>query len=529
MFSMLSKNCVYISKPKMARNLVTDPKYGFLKQLGITAENPGLYDGRWGGSGKVVESVSPATGKVIAKVRTSSVQEANNAITEARKAWSQWASLPVPTRGEIIRQIGDELRQNLKPLGQLLSLEVGKILPEGIGEIQEIVDICDFAVGLSRMLPGQIIPSERKDHVILEKWNPLGVVGVISAFNFPAAVFGWNAAIALVCGNTTIWKAALTTPLISIATTRIIANVFERNGIPGSVASLVTGGADVGDTIVTDTRVPLVSFTGSTKVGKQVALKVQDRFGKFLLELGGNNATLVDQDADLDLAVRAAMFSCLGTTGQRCTSTRRLILHSKIKEEFLGKLKIAFQSILQRIGDPLDENTLYGPMHSQQSVDNYKNAIQTAVSNGGKIEFGGKQINRPGFYVEPTLISGLPPTAEIVQQETFAPIAYVFEVKSLEEAIAINNGVPQGLSSALFTKSLGNVFQWIGPHGSDCGLINVNIGTSGAEIGGAFGGEKATGYGRESGSDSWKYYMRRGTVTINYGKELPLAQGLKFE
>ncbi|KOC66630.1 Putative aldehyde dehydrogenase family 7 member A1 like protein [Habropoda laboriosa] len=489
MLRLLSRNSVYILQLQMSRHLVTDPKYGFLKQLGLTTENPGLYDGRWGGSGKVIESISPATGKVIAKVRTSTVQEASNAITEARKAWPQWASLPAPTRGEIVRQIGEELRNNLKPLGRLVSLEMGKILPEGIGEVQEYIDICDYAVGLSRMLPGSIFPSERKNHALLEKWNPLGVIGVISAFNFPVAVYGWNSAIAMVCGNAIVWKGALTTPLVSIATTKIITGVLERNGVPGSIACLVTGGSDVGETIVNDTRVPLVSFTGSTNVGRNVALKVQERFGKCLLELGGNNALIIAQDADLEMAIRAVVFSCVGTTGQRCTTTRRLILHSKIKDEFLD----------------------------------------SALKSGGKIEFGGKQIERLGFYVEPTIISGLSPKAEIVQKETFAPIVYIFEVNSLEDAIALNNGVQQGLSSSLFTKSIGNVFQWIGPHGSDCGIINVNIGTSGAEIGGAFGGEKATGGGRESGSDAWKHYMRRATITINYGNELPLAQGIKFE
>ncbi|XP_015597329.1 putative aldehyde dehydrogenase family 7 member A1 homolog [Cephus cinctus] len=530
MSRLLVRNLTPTSAAQLSlRKLVTDPKYGFLKQLGLVAENPGLYDGRWGGSGKVIESISPATGKVIARVRETTPQEASNAVTEAKKAWAHWASLPSPARGEIVRQIGDELRKNLKPLGQLVSLEMGKILPEGIGEVQEYIDICDYAVGLSRMLPGSLLPSERKDHILLEKWNPLGVIAVISAFNFPVAVYGWNSAIAMVCGNAIIWKGAPTTPLVSIATTKIVAGVLERNAIPGSVASLVTGGVDVGDTLVNDKRIPLVSFTGSTKVGKQVALKVQDRFGKSLLELGGNNALIVAQDADLEMTVRAAVFSCVGTAGQRCTTTRRLILHNKIKDELLGRLKTAFKSILGRIGDPLDDGTLYGPLHNQQAVDAYKETIRKAVESKGKIEFGGKQVERPGFYVEPTIISGLPINSEVVQHETFAPIVYIFEANSLEEAIVLNNSVEQGLSSSLFTKNVASMFQWIGPHGSDCGIVNVNIGTSGAEIGGAFGGEKATGGGRESGSDAWKQYMRRATVTINYGSELPLAQGIKFE
>ncbi|XP_063983916.1 putative aldehyde dehydrogenase family 7 member A1 homolog [Diachasmimorpha longicaudata] len=513
----------------MERNLVTDSRYGFLRQLGLTQENSGLFDGRWGGSGQLIDSICPSSGRTIAKIRESTPQEASNAVTEARKAWPQWASLPPPARGEIVRQIGDELRKNLRPLGQLVSLEMGKILAEGIGEVQEYIDICDYAVGLSRMLPGSIFPSERKDHALLEKWNPLGVIGVISAFNFPIAVYGWNSAIAMVCGDAVVWKGSPTTPLVSIATTKIIASVLERNGVPGSVAALVTGGADVGEVLVNDKRLPLVSFTGSTKVGREVALKVQERFGKALLELGGNNALIVSHDADLEMAVRAAVFSCVGTAGQRCTTTRRLILHSNIKDDFVGRLKIAFKSILARVGDPLEDSTLYGPLHSQHAVDNYKATVAEAVAAGGTIEFGGKQMDRPGFYVEPTIISGLPNDAEVVQSETFAPIVYILEANSIEDAIAQNNNAEQGLSSSLFTKNLSNVFQWIGPHGSDCGIVNVNIGTSGAEIGGAFGGEKATGGGRESGSDAWKQYMRRSTVTINYGSELPLSQGIKFE
>lgn len=529
MYHNLLKKIPQTINMQFTRNLINDSKYGFLKQLGLANENPGLYDGKWGGSGKVIESISPTSGEVIAKVRESTPEEAANAISEARKAWTQWASLPAPARGEIVRQIGDELRKNLKPLGQLVSLEMGKILPESIGEVQEYIDICDYAVGLSRMFAGGIFPSERKDHALLEKWNPLGVVGVISAFNFPVAVYGWNSAIAMICGNTIVWKGAPSTPLISIATTKIISGVLERNGIPGSVASLITGGADVGEALVNDKRVPLVSFTGSTKVGKEVALKVQSRFGKCLLELGGNNAFIVAPDANLEMAIRAAVFSCAGTAGQRCTTTRRLILHKSIKNEFIEKLRTAFKSILGRTGDPMEDSILYGPLHNQQALDAFKKSVKMAKENGGTVEFGGKQMERPGYYVEPTIISGLSPNDPIVQQETFAPIVYILEFDSLDEAIALNNNVEQGLSSSLFTNNIQNVFQWIGPLGSDCGIVNVNIGTSGAEIGGAFGGEKATGGGRESGSDSWKQYMRRSTVTINHGNELPLAQGIKFE
>ncbi|XP_012256643.2 alpha-aminoadipic semialdehyde dehydrogenase [Athalia rosae] len=511
------------------RTMSLNSDFGFLKELGLAGENLGTFDGQWKGSGPVIESISPGSGKVIARVHSSTPDEARNAITKAKEAWPQWASLPAPTRGEIVRQIGNELRVNLKPLGKLVALEMGKILAEGIGEVQEYVDICDYAVGLSRTLPGSFLPSERKDHVLIERWNPLGVIGVISAFNFPAAVYGWNSAIAMVCGNTIVWKGAPTTPLVSIATTKIVARVLERNGIPGSVASLITGDADIGTVLVEDRRVPLISFTGSTEAGKKVALKVQERFGKSLLELGGNNALIVAKDADLDMAIRAAVFSCVGTAGQRCTTTRRLILHAEIKIEFLERLKKAFAAVLERIGDPVEESTLYGPLHGSRSVDAYKLAIEKAVKAGGRVEFGGKVIDRPGFYVEPTIISGLSPTSELVRHETFAPIVYIFEAQSLEEAVAVNNDVEQGLSSSLFTKNLGDIFKWIGPLGSDCGIVNVNIGTSGAEIGGAFGGEKATGGGRESGSDAWKNYARRSTITINHGSELPLAQGIKFE
>ncbi|XP_046427802.1 alpha-aminoadipic semialdehyde dehydrogenase [Neodiprion virginianus] len=511
------------------RNLSSRSELAFLKELEIGPDNLGSFDGSWGGSGPVIESISPGNGEVIARVHSSTPDEVGNAITKAKESWPQWASMPAPARGEIVRQIGNELRKNLKPLGKLVSLEMGKILAEGIGEVQEYIDVCDYAVGLSRTLPGSLLPSERKDHVLLEKWNPLGVVGVISAFNFPVAVYGWNSAIAMVCGDTLVWKGAPTTPLVSIATTKIVAKVLERNGIPGSVASLITGGTDVGELLVNDNRVPLISFTGSTKAGKNVALKVQERFGKSLLELGGNNALIVTKDADLDMAIRAAVFSCVGTAGQRCTTTRRLILQTDIRTEFLKRLKMAFAGILGRIGDPIEESTLYGPLHSPAAVEAYKLTVEKAVKSGGCIEFGGKVIDRAGFYVEPTIISGLPASSDLVRHETFAPIVYILETNSLEEAIAVNNDVEQGLSSSLFTSNIGELFKWIGPLGSDCGIINVNIGTSGAEIGGAFGGEKATGGGRESGSDAWKHYARRATITINYGNELPLAQGIKFE
>jgi len=421
------------------------------------------------------------------------------------------------------------LRDKIEPLGKLVSMEMGKIVPEGVGEVQEYVDICDYALGLSRMLPGHIFPSERPGHALLECYNPLGVIGIITAFNFPVAVFGWNNAIAMVCGNAMIWKGAPSTPLVSVATTKIVTSVLEKNGFPGAIVSLCQGGTDVGQAISEDHRIKLVSFTGSTPVGKKVAVTVQERFGKHLLELGGNNALIVDENADIEMVVRSATFACVGTAGQRCTTLRRLILHEKVYDQVLERLKKAYGSILTRHGDPLDDGTLYGPMHSQVGVDGYKKTLEEAVKLGGKIEFGGKVIEREGLFVEPTIISGLPHDSPVVLRETFAPIVYLLKCNSLDEAIEWNNEVEQGLSSSLFTKNLGDVFKWMGPFGSDCGIVNVNIPTSGAEIGGAFGGEKATGGGRESGSDAWKQYMRRSTCTINYSKELPLAQGIKFE
>lgn len=513
----------------MASFLVDEPKYGFLKDLGLSQKNLGVYNGKWMGSGEVVTSLCPSNGKPIAEVVTGTKQDYEACITEAQKAWKIWADMPAPARGEIVRQIGDALREKIEPLGKLVSMEMGKIVPEGIGEVQEYVDICDYALGLSRSLPGHIFPSERPGHALLECWNPLGVMGIITAFNFPVAVFGWNNAIAMVCGNCMIWKGAPSTPLVSVATTKIVTSVLEKNGLPGGIVSLCQGGTEIGQALASDPRVKLVSFTGSTPVGKSVALTVQERFGKHLLELGGNNALIVDEDADLEMVVRSATFACVGTAGQRCTTLRRIILHEKVYDQVLERLTKAYASIFKRVGDPLEDGTLYGPLHSQKGVDGYLATIKEAVAAGGQIEFGGKTIEREGNYVEPTIISGLKHDSPVVLRETFAPIVYLLKTKSLDEAIEWNNEVEQGLSSSLFTKDLGKVFKWIGPMGSDCGIVNVNIPTSGAEIGGAFGGEKATGGGRESGSDAWKQYMRRSTCTINYSKELPLAQGIKFE
>ncbi|XP_065512765.1 alpha-aminoadipic semialdehyde dehydrogenase isoform X2 [Caloenas nicobarica] len=447
----------------MSSLLVSQPRYAWLRELGLQEENPGVYNGRWGGGGQVVTTFCPANNQPIASVRQANLEDYEETVKKAKEAWKVWADIPAPKRGEIVRQIGDALRQKIKVLGSLVSLEMGKIFVEGVGEVQEYVDVCDYALGLSRMIGGPVLPSERPGHALIEQWNPLGLVGIITAFNFPVAVYGWNSAIAMICGNACIWKGAPTTSLISVAVTKIISKVLEDNKVPGAICSLVCGGADIGTAMARDERMDLLSFTGSTKVGKQVALMVQERFGRSLLELGGNNAIIVFEDADLNLVIPSALFAAVGTAGQRCTTVRRLV------------------------------------------------------------------INRPGNYVEPTIVTGLPHDAPIVHTETFAPILYVLKFKEEEEVFAWNNEVKQGLSSSIFTKDLGRIFRWLGPKGSDCGIVNVNIPTSGAEIGGAFGGEKHTGGGRESGSDSWKLYMRRSTCTINYSKDLPLAQGIKFQ
>jgi aldehyde dehydrogenase family 7 protein A1 len=521
--------CNKLNYRAMSGLLIDEQKYSWLKDLGLSSDNKGVFWGEWGGSGEVTTSFCPANNRPIARVTQGNVADYEKCIKASREAWQTWADVTAPQRGEIVRQIGDALRDNLEKLGMLVSLEMGKIKPEGIGEVQEYVDICDYATGLSRMYSGKVIQSERPGHSLLECWNPLGTVGVISAFNFPCAVYGWNNALALVVGDCVLWKGAPTTPLTSIAITKIVQKVFEKNSLPPAVCSTICGGTDVGQAMAKDERIPLLSFTGSCAAGNKVAGVVAERFGKYLLELGGNNAIIVNEDADLDMVVQAGIFACVGTAGQRCTSTRRIILHEKVYDTVVEKLTKAYQSFMSRIGDPLDEGTLYGPLHSQQSVNGYLASVEAAKAQGGTIVFGGKRIEREGFYVEPTIVTGLAHDAEIVHRETFAPIVYILKCSNLDEAIAWNNEVKQGLSSSLFTKDVGNVFKWIGPKGSDCGIVNVNIPTSGAEIGGAFGGEKHTGGGRESGSDAWKQYCRRSTCTINYSKELPLAQGIKFE
>eukprot|EP01136_Pigoraptor_vietnamica_P032357 Opistho-1_new@94110 len=507
-----------------ARLLVNDLK--FLRDLGLGEENDGVFVDKWGGKGRVYETVNPATNQPIARVREGTLAEYHDAVKASKEAWKDWALVPAPVRGEIVRQIGDALRANKDPLGRLVSLEMGKILPEGWGEVQEYIDICDYAVGLSRMMSGKVIPSERPGHALLEQWHPLGVVGVTSAFNFPVAVYGWNNAIAMVGGNVCLWKPAPTVALSAIAVTRIIQGVLERNKLPGAIASLVCGGADIGKAMAEDKNVNLVSFTGSTQVGREVNVAVQRRFGKSIMELGGNNALIVMDDADIELAVRSVLFAAVGTAGQRCTTTRRLMLHEKIYQPFIDRLKAAYGHV--KIGNPLEDGVLCGPLHTKRAVEDYKRCVKEVQEQGGSILVGGKTIDGPGNFVQPT-IALVRHDMPVVQHETFVPVLHVMKFKTIDEAIEWNNEVSQGLSSSLFTKNHANMFKWLGPRGSDCGIVNVNIPTSGAEIGGAFGGEKETGGGRESGSDSWKQYMRRATCTINYSDKLPLAQGIKFE
>lgn len=500
--------------------------YSFLNEIGLDSTNiGGFVDGKWKASGSSVTSVNPSNNKAIAKVTEATVQDYEEGLRACSEAAKLWMTIPAPKRGEIVRQIGDALRAKLDPLGRLVSLEMGKILAEGIGEVQEIIDMCDFAVGLSRQLSGSIIPSERPDHMMFEVWNPLGIVGVITAFNFPCAVLGWNACIALVCGNCVVWKGAPTTSLITIAVTKLIAEVLERNKLPGAIFTSFCGGAEIGQAIAKDTRIPLVSFTGSTKVGLMVQQTVNARFGKCLLELSGNNAIIVMDDADIKLAVRSILFAAVGTAGQRCTTCRRLFLHESIYQNVVDQLVGLYKQV--KIGDPLEKGTLVGPLHTRASVENFKKGMSTIKSQGGKILTGGSVLESEGNFVEPTIVE-ISSDAPVVKEELFGPVLYVMKFRTLEEAFALNNSAPQGLSSSIFTRRPEAIFRWIGPLGSDCGIVNVNIPTNGAEIGGAFGGEKATGGGREAGSDSWKQYMRRSTCTINYGSELPLAQGINF-
>ncbi|RKP01521.1 hypothetical protein CXG81DRAFT_18691 [Caulochytrium protostelioides] len=498
-----------------------------LRRLGLDGDVlPGVYDGAWKGSGAVVESINPSTNEVIGAVRTGTPGELDRVLDEMRKHTDMWRATPAPQRGEIVRQMREALQAKREDLGALVALEMGKIRAEGVGEVQEYIDIADLAVGLSRQIGGKVLPSERPGHYLVENYNPLGVVGVISAFNFPVAVYGWNSALALICGNAVVWKGAHTTSLTSVAVTKILQTVLENNNLPGALCSLVSGGADVGKAMAADPRVDLLSFTGSTAVGRDVGVTVQQRFGKSLLELGGNNALIVMEDADIEMAVRSTLFAAVGTAGQRCTTTRRLFVQASIYDAFMAKLLKAYAQVT--IGDPLVDGNLCGPLHTRQAVEAYAEGIRQVKAQGGEILFGGRVLSdRPGNFVEPT-VTRIDPKAPVVQNEIFAPILHTASFETLEDAIALNNGVHQGLSSSLFTMNMRNVFQWISARGSDCGLTNVNAPTNGAEIGGAFGGEKETGGGRESGSDSWKQYMRRQTATINFSDQIPLAQGIKF-
>lgn len=511
----------------------TKTAYPFLEELEIHDVNDCCFDGKaWKASGELVDAISPIDGKPIGpKVRLATPADAQRCIDNMMAAKHDWMLTPAPKRGEIVRQIGDELRKYLDPLGRMLAMEVGKIHAEGVGEVQEFVDICDFATGLSRQLPGQVLPSERPGHFMMEQWHPLGAIGIIAAFNFPIAVPGWNAAISMIAGNTQIWKSAPTTNLTGVATQKIMARVLERNGINPAVATYVSGGADVGSTIVDSKSLPLVSFTGSCAVGNQVNQRVAARFGRPLLELGGNNAIFVMDDADVEMAIRCAVFGSVGTAGQRCTTCRRLYIHESLYDNFVARLVAIYKQL--PIGNPLKEGTLVGPLHTLGAVAAYEKAIATAVKEGGKVLVGGKAFHddpsMPGpNYVQPTLVEASPEHA-YVKEEVFVPITYTMKFKTLDEAIALNNNVEQGLSSSLFTMNMRHSHKWLGPCGADSGIVNVNVPTNGAEIGGAFGGEKATGGGRESGSDAWKQYMRRVTTTVNYSDAVPLAQGIKFD
>jgi L-aminoadipate-semialdehyde dehydrogenase len=478
------------------------------------------------GGGQLLESVNPATGQVQGSVRAVTRAEYDGRVTAALRRFEEWRMRPAPKRGEIVRRLGELLREHRDALGELVSLESGKIRAEGVGEVQEMIDICDFAVGLSRQLHGLTIASERPQHRLMEQWHPLGAVGIVTAFNFPVAVWSWNAALAAVCGDVCLWKPSPLTPLCSAAVQALCDRAAKEHGAEG-VFNLVPGGADVGARLCDDPRVPLISFTGSIATGKSVAARVAARLGRALLELGGNNGVIVLDDADPDLAVRAITFGAVGTAGQRCTSTRRLFLQRGLARGLIDRLVAAYRSV--RIGDPLEPGVLMGPLITRNAVEQYRAALATAREQGGKVICGGAVLDRPGNFVEPALV--LAPRHDafpIAWEETFAPILYVFEVEDLDEALRAHNAVPQGLSSAVFTDSLRSAEQFLSPAGSDCGIANVNAGTSGAEIGGAFGGEKETGGGRESGSDAWKAYMRRQTSTVNWGRDLPLAQGITF-
>jgi aldehyde dehydrogenase (NAD+) len=503
----------------------------FLKTLQLQSENEGVSTGTaWISSSlAMIDSYSPVDGKKIGSVRPADRNAYEQVLNKAEEAFREWRTWPAPRRGEVVRQVGDALRAKKEALGRLVSYEMGKSLQEGLGEVQEMIDICDLAVGMSRQLHGLTMHSERPSHRMYEQYHPLGIVGIISAFNFPVAVWSWNSMIAWICGDVCVWKPSEKTPLCAVACQHIVAEVFKKNDVPEGVNSLVTGGREVGEWLAADTRIPLVSATGSTRMGKAVGTAVAARLGKTLLELGGNNAIIISQHADTDIAVLGSLFGAVGTAGQRCTTTRRLIVHEEIYDEIKTKLVNAYGQL--KIGNPLDQDNHVGPLIDGDAVRQYLSAIEACREQGGKFIVEGGTLKGKGFesgcYVKPC-IAEVKPGMPIVQHETFAPILYLVKYKTLDEAIRIQNEVPQGLSSAIMTLNLREAEQFLSHAGSDCGIANVNIGTSGAEIGGAFGGEKETGGGRESGSDAWKIYMRRQTNTINYSRSLPLAQGIKF-
>jgi aldehyde dehydrogenase (NAD+) len=503
-----------------------------LDELGLSGILPGASTGenRINTTGEILESYSPCDGALIGKVKQATKDEYEKVMQAACTAFPEWRTWPAPRRGEVVRQIGEALRKYKEPLGKLVSYEMGKSYQEGLGEVQEMIDICDFAVGLSRQLYGLAMHSERPSHRMYEQYHPLGVVGIISAFNFPVAVWSWNAMLAMVCGDVCVWKPSEKTPLTAVACQHIIAPVLKKNNVPEGVSSIVIGDYKIGELLSKDTRVPLVSATGSTRMGKKVAVAVGERLGRSLLELGGNNAIILTPDANMKMAITAVLFGAVGTAGQRCTTTRRLIIHESIYDKMKASLEKAYKQIT--IGNPLDDGILMGPLIDTDAVKHYTDAIQKIKEQGGKVIYGGEVLSgekyASGCYVVPT-IAEVKNEYAIVQHETFAPILYLIKYKTIDEAIALQNGVPQGLSSSIFSNNILETEKFLSQTGSDCGIANVNIGTSGAEIGGAFGGEKETGGGRESGSDAWKNYMRRQTNTINYGTTLPLAQGIKFD
>ncbi len=515
---------------KMTTAMTT--KYAdLLAEFGIGESHSGAYAGKWlKTGGELLDVYAPGTGELIGRVQQATAEDYETVVAAAEEAFLRWRHVPAPQRGEIVRRMGDAMRGKKESLGKLLSLEMGKILPEGLGEIQESIDIADFAVGQSRMMYGLSMHSERPGHAMREQYHPLGVVGVITAFNFPAAVWGWNAMLAYICGDAVVWKPSEKTPLIAIATINTIRPVLEAEGFGGLAGLLIGPVPEVGDKMLDEKRMPLVSFTGSTRVGREVGQRVASRFGRSILELGGNNAIIMMEDAPLDMAIPAIVFGSVGTAGQRCTSTRRILVHESIADEVEKRLVAAYDQV--QIGNPLADGTLCGPLIDEGAIEQMMSALETAKATGGELIYGGERVQLEGdeaggCYVRPAIVRATN-EMQIVQDETFAPVLYLIRIRDLDDAIAKHNDVPQGLSSSIFTMNMRNAERFLSYAGSDCGIANVNIGTSGAEIGGAFGGEKETGGGRESGSDAWKAYMRRQTNTVNWSKDLPLAQGIQF-